>query len=235
MIDEMFEGEYVKVICHDDFVAEGYCILTGTNENGEDVIDVEVSYGIEELPESEIKRILCKTFERVYEKTPSGGDYSEIRYYKEKSNIPCTKEDAETCIILEKKMDGTTIKTTYGIVNEGGKWRVRNVYREEDMIIIKEHHHYSCKEIENGALSLCAQTLYDRCSDIDTKTEYLFDRNNADKLKIAIAKITSEALEVALVLIFYAFTHVENWFDGKDFEMFCFENGISFQKTTIVI
>ncbi len=58
MIDEKYEGRTVKVICHDGFVAEGCCIMIGTNENNDDVIDIEVSYGIEELPESEIKEIL---------------------------------------------------------------------------------------------------------------------------------------------------------------------------------
>lgn len=116
MIDEMFEGEYVKVICHDDFVAEGYCILIGTNENGEDVIDVKVSYGIEELPESEIKRILCKTFERVYDKTPNGGDFSEIYYYNQ-NHMPCLSNEAVTCTILERKFSGEIITRTYGLCN----------------------------------------------------------------------------------------------------------------------
>ncbi|MBQ8546394.1 MAG: hypothetical protein IJ437_05590 [Clostridia bacterium] len=57
MIDEKYEGEKVKVVCHDGFTTQGYCIMIGTNENGEDFVDIEVSYGIEELPESEIKSI----------------------------------------------------------------------------------------------------------------------------------------------------------------------------------
>ncbi len=57
MIDEKYEGEKVKVICYDGFTAQGHCIMIGTNDDGEDFIDVEVSYGIEELPESEIKSI----------------------------------------------------------------------------------------------------------------------------------------------------------------------------------
>lgn len=57
MIDNKYEGKTVKVICHDGFTTQGHCIMIGTNDNGEDFIDVEVSYGIEELPESEIKEI----------------------------------------------------------------------------------------------------------------------------------------------------------------------------------
>ena len=41
------------------------------------------------------------SFERVLEKTPSGADYSEIRYYNEKM-MPCNKEKATKCVILEK-------------------------------------------------------------------------------------------------------------------------------------
>ena len=57
MINEKYEGKTVKVVCHDGFIAQGNCIMIGTNENNEDFIDVRVSYGIEELPESEIKQI----------------------------------------------------------------------------------------------------------------------------------------------------------------------------------
>lgn len=57
MIDEKYEGENVKVICHSGFTTQGRCIMIGTNDNGEDFIDVRVSYGIEELPESKIKEI----------------------------------------------------------------------------------------------------------------------------------------------------------------------------------
>lgn len=58
MIDEKYEGKIVKIICKDGFIAQGLCIMIGTNDNNEDFIDIEVSYGIEELPESEIKEII---------------------------------------------------------------------------------------------------------------------------------------------------------------------------------
>lgn len=63
------------------------------------------------------KRITGDTFERVLEKTPSGADYSEIRFYDEKM-IPCKKENATQCVIVEKMNDGTTVKTTYGFVEK---------------------------------------------------------------------------------------------------------------------
>ena len=57
MIDDKYAGKNVKVICHDGFTTQGYAIMIGTYDSGEDFIDIEVSYGIEELPESEIKEI----------------------------------------------------------------------------------------------------------------------------------------------------------------------------------
>lgn len=51
-------------------------------------------------------------FERIVGKTPSGGRYCEIYYYRG-VNEACAKEDATHCVIFEKKRNGTTINTIY--------------------------------------------------------------------------------------------------------------------------
>ena len=56
------------------------------------------------------------THERVNEKTPSGGDYSEIFYLNEKHDL-VEPENATECIIHECLADGTLIHTTYGVMN----------------------------------------------------------------------------------------------------------------------
>lgn len=61
------------------------------------------------------KRIIGDTFERVLEKTPSGADFSEIRFYDEKM-MPCKKQNATQCVIVEKMNDETVVRTTYGFV-----------------------------------------------------------------------------------------------------------------------
>ena len=50
--------------------------------------------------------------QKVVEKTPNGGDYSEIFFLDEKNNIVEEKE-ATRCIIRECLKDGTLIKETY--------------------------------------------------------------------------------------------------------------------------
>ena len=57
------------------------------------------------------------THERVNEKTPSGGDYSEIFYLNEKHDL-VEPEKATECIIHECLADGTLIQTTYGVMNK---------------------------------------------------------------------------------------------------------------------
>ena len=107
--------------------------------------------------------------------------------------------------------------------------------QKERVADAKKYYHYSYEKLADGASLLCAQTLYDRCSDIDTKTEYRFDKDNTKKLQLAVGKITSEEIEIALVRIFFTFTHVESWFDERDFEAFCLENEIIFQKSNAEI
>ena len=51
----------------------------------------------------------------LLEKAPSGADYSEIRFYDEKM-IPCKKQNATQCVIVEKMNDETIVRTTYGFV-----------------------------------------------------------------------------------------------------------------------
>jgi hypothetical protein len=114
-----------------------------------------------------------------------------------------------------------------------GKYTLTN--SKECIVEAKKYYHYSYEKLADGTSSLCAQTLYDRCSDIDTKTEYRFDKDNTKKLQLAVGKITSEEIEIALVRIFFAFTHVESWFDERGFEAFCLENEIIFQKSNAEI
>lgn len=57
-----------------------------------------------------------KNPEVVYEKTPNGGDYSEFYMIDKSGNLAKTKEDAVEFRILEKKADGTLVKTTYGMM-----------------------------------------------------------------------------------------------------------------------
>lgn len=51
--------------------------------------------------------------ERRNEKTPSGGDYSEIHYLND-AHDEVEPEEATQFIIRECLEDGTLIKTTYG-------------------------------------------------------------------------------------------------------------------------
>lgn len=55
------------------------------------------------------------SYEKIEEKTPSGGDYSEI-YYMDKDGNPTDKNDAVTCIIRECKPDGTLLNEIHGMV-----------------------------------------------------------------------------------------------------------------------
>ncbi len=55
-------------------------------------------------------------FERRIEKTPNGGDYSEIHYFDE-NTMPCSSQKAVKCIIYEKKNNGEIVYTTYGYCN----------------------------------------------------------------------------------------------------------------------
>ena len=61
------------------------------------------------------KWIIGDTFERVLEKTPNGADFSEIRFYDEKM-MPCKKQNATRCVIVEKMNDGTVVRRTFGFV-----------------------------------------------------------------------------------------------------------------------
>ncbi len=52
-----------------------------------------------------------KTYERIDEKTPNGGDYSEVFYLDEDGN-PADKEIAVTAIVRECMKDGSLIMET---------------------------------------------------------------------------------------------------------------------------
>jgi hypothetical protein len=54
--------------------------------------------------------------ERVNEKTPNGGDYSEFYYLDKDGNLADTIKDAKTFRILEKTNNGDTVFETYGIL-----------------------------------------------------------------------------------------------------------------------
>ena len=53
-------------------------------------------------------------YERVNEKTPCGGEYSEIFYFDDNRN-PIDAEKATIFVIRECDCDGNLIKETYGI------------------------------------------------------------------------------------------------------------------------
>ena len=57
-----------------------------------------------------------KTKERIDEKTPNGGDYSEI-YYLDKNNKSCDKESATRAIIRECTVEVKIVHETYGVIN----------------------------------------------------------------------------------------------------------------------
>lgn len=50
--------------------------------------------------------------ERINEKTPNGGDYSEM-YYLDKNGDPVDKKKAVRGILRECKKDGTLVKETF--------------------------------------------------------------------------------------------------------------------------
>lgn len=54
-------------------------------------------------------------YKKIEEKTPSGGDYSEI-YYMDKDGNSTDEEDAVSCIIRECKSDGTLLNEIFGTI-----------------------------------------------------------------------------------------------------------------------
>ena len=58
--------------------------------------------------------------ERVNEKTPNGGDYSEIHYLDADMN-PVEPEEAFQMIVWECKKDGTIIRTTRALCEPKGQ------------------------------------------------------------------------------------------------------------------
>lgn len=55
-------------------------------------------------------------YKRVDEKTPNGGDYSEI-YYFDDSNRPVDESKATKCIIRECKANGEIVNEIIGSCN----------------------------------------------------------------------------------------------------------------------
>ncbi len=51
--------------------------------------------------------------EKIIEKTPNGGDYSEIFYFDKDGN-PTNKENAARCIIRECKNNGELVGEIFG-------------------------------------------------------------------------------------------------------------------------
>lgn len=56
-----------------------------------------------------------KTKERIDEKTPNGGDYSEI-YYLDENKKSCNKESATRVYIRECTAEGALVQETYGTI-----------------------------------------------------------------------------------------------------------------------
>ena len=57
------------------------------------------------------------TYKRIDERTPSGGDYSEIYYLDENNNV-VDESVAAKCVIRECKADGILIQETWGQCNQ---------------------------------------------------------------------------------------------------------------------
>ncbi len=55
-------------------------------------------------------------YKRIDEKTPSGGDYSEI-YYFDDFGQPVDEDKASKCVIRECKADGTLLNEIFGTCN----------------------------------------------------------------------------------------------------------------------
>ena len=55
------------------------------------------------------------TIERVDEKTPSGGDYSELVYLNDDME-PVDESVATKCVIRECMSDGTLVNETFGVL-----------------------------------------------------------------------------------------------------------------------
>ena len=60
------------------------------------------------------------TNKRIDEKTPNGGDYSEIWFFDADGNI-VDEEFAKTSIIRECRKDGTLISSTRTSINNGSQ------------------------------------------------------------------------------------------------------------------
>lgn len=56
------------------------------------------------------------TYTRINEKTPTGGDYSEILYLDDAGNL-VDETVATKCVIRECKRDGTLVNETVGVCN----------------------------------------------------------------------------------------------------------------------
>lgn len=54
--------------------------------------------------------------ERSNEKTPNGGDYSEMYYLDKDGNLAESMEAAKTFRILERLENGDIVQETYGII-----------------------------------------------------------------------------------------------------------------------
>ncbi len=53
---------------------------------------------------------------RVNEKTPNGGDYSEIFFMNDAGEV-VDESNATKCAIRECKLDGTLLNETFGVCN----------------------------------------------------------------------------------------------------------------------
>lgn len=56
--------------------------------------------------------------EIVREKTPNGGDYSEMWYLNKDGDVAESMETATQFRILEKTNDGKLVQTTYGLLEK---------------------------------------------------------------------------------------------------------------------
>ena len=104
-----------------------------------------------------------------------------------------------------------------------------DINMQEQFHYVSEFEHYLCEEYDDGSVFLVVQTL-GSITDDRAITLYHIESADAIRLKKDVSKITKEELKFALIRIFYMFSHVDNWFQGEQFEKYCITNRIDFEK-----
>ena len=101
--------------------------------------------------------------------------------------------------------------------------------KSRDMYTINRYK-FCLKEKSNGSAMLFTQDLDDILPDNRMKTisVFRFDADNWSKIK-AVLNVADPIYK--FFRMFYAVTHIEDWFERKAFDQFCEENGIEYSYT----